>query len=460
MISNVCKVNPIGASRAVDQLEPYLNNFYYNNHYGDQIKSKAILNISFKDVAYIFFQPGDLHNLQTIKYNFNTLIVRIGDLHHLNNPILSTIQFLDQVNKFKNKVYLNTNPNLVDYFSLRYNNIYAMPLSEITIASGILDKACSLLSQKNLRKEKVVYIGNRCSPFHPRRSFIVNKLIREPCNVYLEYLNINLNPLDWLEELSRFKTVLAPSLNSQWSHNIFVPHLVGTNIITDLQIRPSYDYYTSSIKDLHSIKYGHSINSISNECINSITSQCISELHRKHIAESAIRTMDNLTTTKERIYSFENDFSDVDKTQDPNYLQLVSANIFELLQETVRVIVIYNIFFVHISSFQIFKFLSTYFSHPRITYVYRKELSIKKNESIIQIFGIDERLEYPILYNLIVENSFFNREMVTPEFSNSNFDIRELKCYNESLITLKEFVDENYLPASFPQKMIQGLRIL
>jgi hypothetical protein len=83
--------------------------------------------------GYIFFQPGDIHNADILKACFSSLLIRVGDLHHLENPILKTIRFIDSVYSITEKIYLNTNPSYHPLLSSIFPKCEIMQISELTI---------------------------------------------------------------------------------------------------------------------------------------------------------------------------------------------------------------------------------------------------------------------------------------------------------------------------------------
>lgn len=184
-------------------------------------------------IAHVVYEPG--RSYPTIDPRlFTTLIVRLGDLHHLSNPLTSSLNFL--ANYPTATVFFNTTPHWVPLFqALGIQARFWHDLSE----SGRFSHA-DLSYNHGLKKQLPIhaaYLGPAVSYAHPRRSYFVNQIA-------YSFPSISLYPPEnhytWFSHLKECHYVVAPSLNSQISHNIYTPAFLGCVILTDFIARPSF----------------------------------------------------------------------------------------------------------------------------------------------------------------------------------------------------------------------------
>ena len=165
---------------------------------------------------------------------FTSLIIRLGDLHHLSNPLTSSVSFL--ANYPTASVFFNTTPHWVPLF--RAFGVQARFWDDLS-ESGRFSH--SLLSYdhdlKNNQPLHVAYLGATVSYAHPRRSYFVNRIT-------YSLPHISIYPpgshSEWFSRLKQCHFVIAPSLNSQISHNVYTPAFLGCVILTDFIARPSF----------------------------------------------------------------------------------------------------------------------------------------------------------------------------------------------------------------------------
>ena len=443
------------------RIEKGMKGMYYDEI--NEIASNPTLNI--KPVGYIFYQPGDLHDPILLKNFLGSLLVRIGDLHHLENPLLKTIDFIDSVSSFTEGIFLNTNPSLLPFFRYLFPICKNMPISEVTIEEDILIEARKLNSScfASEKRKDIAYIGSTNSPFHPRRSYWVNSLVKDTSNTIHFDIFPSMNPKEWLTTCIKYTSILSPSLNSQWSHNLFAPNLVGTRIFTDCQSHPSYSYYNlARVKTIRSCSYALSL-----ESLKSMISLSYNECNVGHheIALNACNSLEPAHCTRNRIYSNHNinsrsrrnSLSEKDPEQ---FIRLViAANVFEILQEIARIIVTYNTYTVNFQTNALFSELTTYFHHPRITYRQGSKVSAPpENYALMTVEGIKNHLmSTSFLISIKVELAKVCSKSLC--FSSRSFDPRNITIYESVQRTLTSIVGNNYQPVPFSQRLLDVVEV-
>ena len=461
------RILPFGASVTgqPDYLEPYLVPTEYVN---DLLVPVHRHKLSFQETAsetcgYIFYQPGDVHLPLSLAREFSRLILRIGDLHHLCNPLLSTIGFLSNLTSINFSLNLNTNPNLIKFFSYLFGFAQAVPISELTIARDLRYQASKLLVDEQYDHENIlVYFGSLESPFHPRRSFLINSLTRQFSSREIHLIPSCL-PSDWLAMLRRYPAVIAPSLNGQWSHNVFIPNLVGTRILTDLQAHPSYPYYSSMLVTASAINYSHSLADLRAVCLRQIHRPLPTFQERLSIAGSALAAMHTADTTASIIYAQDDSSTWCCSEGLPSIsgLAMVSANIYEILQETVRVLVSYDRIVVHVTIRSLFCFVTKYLHHPRIFYVYAEEQGCPgANVIIAKNYSSHGLFDSSLLFVICVDEYVFAGSADCLGFSTDCFDPLKIHSIGECLALMKDVINAAYSPRIFPQQLLNGVTIL
>ena len=417
--------------------------------------------------AYIFYQPGDIHDISILEAACSALWIRIGDLHHLINPLTRSISFVRSAYRFTEKLLLNTNPAFTPLFRYIFPIADTVPISELTIKEGILAEAKTLAKHacRTTSRKRLVYIGSRESPFHPRRTFWINTLLNATyLSRTIDHIE-TLAPTEWLECCSAYTTALAPSLNCQWSHNIFVPNLVGTRILTDCQALPSYPYYRNpKTSILSTCMFSYTLSSFKAEVINSSAS--LDAFSSRTIADYAHSRMEESDYTFRSIYSSQ----DIDPNQrqlplfatDPSAFQriMIAANIFEVLQEITRAMVIYDRLNITCKSKVIYDLLSRYFPHPRLVYSYNPVIPSRKHtEESIEVHGHElttGKTEFLLTFYARIDS--LDPASIQPSYR--KFEIKNIRSYGMLQRRLKETVSSNYILAEFDQQLLNSIEIV
>jgi len=431
----------------------------------DEIKEAAnTSHLPIKPRGYIFFQPGDSHDPALLKSYLSSLIIRIGDLHHLQNPLLKTIDFVESVSSLTEGIYLNTNPSLLPFFKYLFPICQNMPISELTIEEGILNEARKLnaSASANRKRRRIAYIGSGNSPYHPRRSYWLNSLIKD----YSETIDLEIlprmNPKEWLHTCLMYSSVFSPSLNSQWSHNLFIPALVGTKIFTDSQSLPLYSYYTTALRRKSSpCSYASSLDSL----VKKLLLYCDSSAQTYHkIAMNACAALEPAGVTSSRVYENpllnsnipRNNLSQ--KNTDEFIRFVIAANIFEILQEIARIMVTYDMFTVSFKTSAFFAELSTYFHHPRLAYRKSGESSAGKDMAVIFVEGKPTKNMLPArLVTINVDLSLLSHRSI--QLSSRTFDPRKISTYELAQRMLSSIVGNNYQPVVFTQRLLEIVEV-
>lgn len=431
----------------------------------DEMKEAAnISHLPIKPRGYIFFQPGDSHDPAALKSYLSSLIIRIGDLHHLQNPLLRTIEFIESVSSITKGIYLNTNPSLLPFLKHLFPNCENMPISELTIEEGILFEARKLNASAfaNRKRKRIAYIGSGNSPYHPRRSYWVNSLIKD----YSETIDLEMlpssNPKEWLNTCLLYGSVVSPSLNSQWSHNLFIPALVGTKIFTDCQSLPLYSYHNTALRrKVSPCSYASSLESLA----KNILSYCGSSAQTYHeIAMNACAALEPASVTRSRVYEnpewnsniIRNNLSQ--KNTDEFIRFVIAANIFEILQEIARTMVTYDMFTVSFKSSAFFAELSTYFHHPRLAYRKSGESSAGKDMAFIYVEGKSTKNMLPArLITINVDLSLLSYRSM--RLSSRAFDPRKISTYELVQRMLRSTLGNDYRPVVFLQRLLDVVEV-
>jgi len=185
------------------------------------------------NIAHIMYEPGRIYP-QVSWSQFDSCIVRLGDIHHLGNPLTRAFIFLSDNNL--SHIFLNTTPHWAPLFrSLGFSVAFWNKLSEsarISHKTLIYDS-----SLKQSTKLKIGYIGSTNSKMHPRRSWFVNQLLSRCVDFSLHCYSSS--HLEWFKNLSNLHYVIVPTLNGQFSHNIYTPGFTGCVMLTDQVNEPS-----------------------------------------------------------------------------------------------------------------------------------------------------------------------------------------------------------------------------
>tara|TARA_B100000674_G_scaffold193330_1_gene157369 strand:- start:2548 stop:3891 length:1344 start_codon:yes stop_codon:yes gene_type:complete len=184
-------------------------------------------------IGHLMYEPGRTY--PSVNYHdFSSFIMRVGDIHHLSNPLTSTFNFLKENNI--SSFHFNTTPHWISLFQkLGFNCGFWNRLSESAMFPHVnLNFSYSEKANQDLA---IAYIGEHVAMTHPRRSWFVNHLM-----AYSK--NINYYPRvthqEWFTLLKNHHYIIAPTLNSQISHNLYTPCLLGAVVLTDQLACPSH----------------------------------------------------------------------------------------------------------------------------------------------------------------------------------------------------------------------------
>ncbi len=414
--------------------------------------------------GYIFYQPGDIHDVATLNNLFSGLWIRIGDLHHLQNPLINTFGFLLSIYRKTERISLNTNPAFAPLFEHLFPACKALPISELTIHEGLREESAIIAPTKQIRKSngQAAYIGPAESAFHPRRTDWIHRLLNSKDNRMID-IYPTLSAKDWLICCSRYNTVIAPSLNSQWSHNIFVPNLGGSRIVTDCQSWPSFDYYSNyETRSNHACLFTGSYTSFRSAVRMATETQ---HLDTGAIAENARRFMetkdhtlaeffksDRNTCKNQRISLLERD------PVDYSYI-LTAANIFEIAQEVIRLVVIHDRFLLSCQSAILFRTISTYFPHPRLIVKHEPNtVRGSTQSSYVDMVGLSNETRPSDL--LLTADVVLNpNDESLMRFSSRVFEPCRLSIYEKLRNYMSSTIRSDYKPAEFPQKLLNSVTV-
>ena len=415
--------------------------------------------------GYIFYQPGDFHDAVILRHAFLRLWIRIGDLHHLRNPLVNTFQFLLPIYERSEQILLNTNPAFVPLFDYVFPGCKAMPISELTIDDGLLKESVSIAPKNSTRTSsmRLAYIGPTESAFHPRRSLWIRRLLNSSEAERIVTFP-TLSPKEWMRCCAEYNTIIAPSLNGQWSHNIFVPNLAGSRIVTDCQSLPSYDYYSSrTTRAQASCMFSSSFRALQ-ICIAKAGKE--RELAAGTIAENARRHMEMADFTSQNIFRIRNSSmqkktAQLSERAPEDYLKIVvAANIFEIAQEVIRLMVNYEAFIATCESRTLFGLLSTYFAHPRLILRHERGSITKRkfHRSTMLLQGCNgETGARDILLRIHISIDAFEPSLAN--LSSRLFEPCKISAYEDLRKYLESHLSAYYSPAEFPQRLVNAISV-
>jgi hypothetical protein len=177
------------------------------------------------------YEPGRTYPMPN-DIPFKRLLVRVGDIHHLANPLTRTYDFLRRTGA--RYINFQTTPHWCElYSSLGYLTRFWQDLSE----SGRFAHRTLAYDheKKSLSKLCVAFCGSLLAQSHPRRSWYVNRLLYHGCDLQIFPVASHTS---WFNNLSNIHFLVAPSLNSQISHNLYTPLFLGCTVLTDAISRP------------------------------------------------------------------------------------------------------------------------------------------------------------------------------------------------------------------------------
>ncbi len=425
--------------------------------------SKSIENIRARK-GYVFYQPGDVHDSIILEKLFSGLWIRVGDLHHLRNPLINTFRFLLSIYDNTERIRLNTNPSFAPLFSYLFPGSEPLPISELTIHEGLRKESAIVAPSKQIRKSngRVAYVGPVESAYHPRRTYWIHRLLNSDDGNRVDVIPA-LRPKDWLVCCSNYNAVLAPTLNSQWSHNLFVPNLGGSRIISDCQSSPCLNYYTHyQTRSNRSCLFAGSFASFRTAVRISSRPHV---LDAGAIADNARRFME---TKHHTLKEFFNSSSNSLKLEKVSLFErsiagyssiLTAANIFEITQEIIRLFVTYDRFLLSCQSAIVFKLLSTYFPHPRLLVKYEANADPSSAHiSYVHLVGLNNETgaKDPLL-RLDVDLDPSDESLI--QFSSRAFEPWRLSIYESLRNQMNLSIAPAYSPVEFPQQLLNSVTV-
>ena len=187
----------------------------------DSIKnaSNVILQVRAEPADYM--QPSQVPSRLRARL---PLVVIFGDLHHKWNPYLFAYHYIEALKP--DLILCASCPHVTSLATAGMN----IPLSLYPWNHPIPPDLQSNKITSLPENSELIYFGTLSSQFHPRRTEVLqsiqassNKLIHVPYQTTLK----------WYESLKLSGIHFYCSLNSQFSHNFFVPLLWGHRIIAD-----------------------------------------------------------------------------------------------------------------------------------------------------------------------------------------------------------------------------------
>ena len=182
--------------------------------------------------VHTMYEPGRTY--PDIQLNrFDDYILRLGDLHHLSNPLTSAYLYMQSISA--NRCFMNTTPQWVPLFS--FLGFRASFWSDLSESGRISHSELSYdIEAKAAQPLRIGYIGHTLSKAHPRRSWIVNRLLASGASIELVQYS---DHKTWFTNLKKLHYVISPTLNAQISHNLYTPGLLGCFVLTDRLSTPS-----------------------------------------------------------------------------------------------------------------------------------------------------------------------------------------------------------------------------
>lgn len=184
-------------------------------------------------IGHLVYEPGRTYPLLDHTL-FDSFILRLGDIHHLANPLTQAYQF--SLSHLASTVFFNTTPHWVPLFSLL--GISASFWSDLSESGRFSHSLLHYdhVSKSRVRDPNIFFLGSPLSLSHARRTYFVNKILSSPSPIrHLPASEHNI----WFSNLAQAHFVVAPTLNSQISHNLYTPPFLGCVVLTDHLAFPS-----------------------------------------------------------------------------------------------------------------------------------------------------------------------------------------------------------------------------
>ena len=187
----------------------------------DFLASKSISN---NPVVSITVESVSLPSVNELNASSIPIQCLVADTHHMSNPINSAMAFLSEARA--NMVMLS-HPQCSKIFS----DCLGISLSpfpyQLNGPSGVG------LTAGGKRGTKACYYGVIADPFHPERSYILQKILSSSRGSGILEFKPRMQPREWQESLSKDIASFTCSLNGFPSFQSVAPMLVETCLITD-----------------------------------------------------------------------------------------------------------------------------------------------------------------------------------------------------------------------------------
>ncbi len=385
---------------------------------------------------HVMYEPG--RSYPSIPFDYFTYqIVRIGDIHHLSNPLTLSYRFL-QSNKVKS-FFFNTTPHWSNLFQyLGFDCLFWSRLSESAQFSHL--NLSFNHAEKKTGLPSVAYVGSLSSPVHPRRSWFASYALSKcPQVFYYKFCSHK----EWFEILSRHHFVICPTLNSQISHNLYTPSLLGCVILTDLLAFPScldFDWYP-----IIQFESPSSLSAFLTQRPESLIKYWSNYFASADSLRSKILSIDSELGSYPSPSDFSSLCSDARKsTLLPRYCPLTTyqlLNIFEILQEIHRISK--STVFVTVNQSPLQEVFSLLLSLPRVVVNFAEcfdclvgESEVTKHSNILPVVRISISLRTSADFCFL--NNASSSMRTSSEIANILASFNEFPCYkihDQALVT-------------------------
>ena len=148
----------------------------------------------------------------------------VADTHHMSNPINAAVAYISEVGA--SMVFVSHSPHRKIFADCLGLNAYPLCYTP-NDASGVV------LNPVGKRGAHACYYGAISDPFHPERSYILKKITSSSRGSVALDFKPRLQPIKWLESLSKDIASFTCSLNGFPSVQSYAPLLCETCLITD-----------------------------------------------------------------------------------------------------------------------------------------------------------------------------------------------------------------------------------
>ena len=180
--------------------------------------------ISHNPVVSIVVERGAQPNSEELIGASMPIQCNVADTHHMSNPITSALAYISEVGATMVFVSQDQHLKLVSD-CLGFN-------ASLTVYTPN-DEFAGALSSKDQRGLYSCYYGAIADPFHPKRSYILKKILNSTRGSVALDFKPRLQPKEWQESLSKDIASFTCSLNGVPSLQSYAPLLCETCLITD-----------------------------------------------------------------------------------------------------------------------------------------------------------------------------------------------------------------------------------